>query len=89
MRYLIVEPDPDSDDNGIVVYNVMTRCKRLVVKVDNKDVIIERSGNKLLIKNNRGYVAKRITLKYPGDKPYVFYKKTTDETVEINAESLY
>jgi hypothetical protein len=86
MRYLIVEPDPDSD-NGIVVYNVMTSCKRLVVKVDNKDVIIERSGNKLLVKS--GYLAKRITLKYPGGKPYVFYKKTADETVEINAESLY
>jgi len=82
-----VEPDPDSDD--IVVYNVMTKCKRLVVNVEGKSIVIERSGNKLLIKNNGGYVAKRITLKYPGDKPYVFYKKTIDETVEINAESLY
>jgi hypothetical protein len=87
MRYLVVEPDPDSDD--IVVYKVMTKCKRLVVSVENKNIVIERSGNKLLIKSDRGYVTKRITLKYSGNKPYIFYKKTADETVEINAESLY
>ena len=84
---LIVEPDPESDE--IAVYAVMTRCKRLIVRVGDKEVIVERSKDKLVVKRDGAYITKRVTLKYPSKKPYLFYKKTIDGAVEIEAEALY
>jgi hypothetical protein len=86
-RLLIAEPDPDSDQ--ILVFSVMTRCKRLIVKVGDKEVVIERSKDKLVVKKNGAYTTRRVTLRYPSSKPYLFYTKTADGAVVIEAEALY
>ena len=85
---LIAEPDPENGEH-ILVFSVTTRCKRLVVKVGGKEVVVERSMNKLIVKRDGAYVAKRVTLKYPSNKSYLFYTRTADGTVEIEAEALY
>ena len=91
MQVLIVEPDPETADQ-IIVFSIMTRCKRLLVLVkadkEVKEVVIERFKDKLVVKNG-AYVAKRITIKYPSEKQYLFYRRTADGTVEIEAETLY
>jgi len=84
---IIAEPDPESE--GIAVYSVMAKCRRLFVKVGDKEVIVERSKDKLVVKRDGAYITKRVTLKYPSKKPYLFYKKTIDGAVEIEAEALY
>jgi hypothetical protein len=84
---LLVEPDPESE--LIAVYSVMTRCKRLIVKVGDKEVVIERSKDRLVVRKNGAYMAKRVTLKYPSSKQYLFYSRTEDGTVIIEAEALY
>jgi hypothetical protein len=84
---LIAEPDPESDE--ILVFNATTRCKKLVVKVCDREIVIERSKDKLVVKSDGAYTAKRVTLKYPSNKSYLFYKKTADGAVEIEAEALY
>jgi 3-methyladenine DNA glycosylase Mpg len=86
-RLLIAEPDPDSDQ--ILVFSVTTRCKRLIVKVGDKEVVIERSKDKLVVKKDGAYTTKRVTIRYPSNKPYLFYTKTADGVVEIEAEALY
>jgi hypothetical protein len=85
-RLLIAEPDPDSDQ--ILVFSVTARCKRLIVKVGDKEVVIERQKDRLIVKKDGAYTTKRVTIKYPS-KPYLFYTKTADGAVEIEAEALY
>jgi hypothetical protein len=85
---LIAEPDPE-DNEHVLVFSVMTKCRRLVVKVGDVEVVIERSRDKLIIKKNGAYITKRVTIRYPSNKPYLFYKRTADGTVEIEAEALY
>ena len=85
---LIAEPDPE-DGEHILVFSVTTRCKRLVVKIEGGEVVIERSKDKLIVKKDGAYTAKRVTLKYPSNKPYLFYTKREDGTVIIEAEALY
>jgi len=85
---IIAEPDPESEE--ILVFSVTTRCKRLIVKVGDKgEVIVERQRDKLIVRKNGAYTAKRVTLKYPSNKPYLFYTKREDGTVIIEAEALY
>ena len=84
---IIAEPDPESE--GIAVYSVMAKCRRLFVKVGDKEVVVERRKDKLIVKRDGAYTTKRATIKYPSEKPYLFYKKTADGTVEIEAEALY
>jgi hypothetical protein len=88
MHLLIVEPDPESEE--ILVFSVTTRCKRLVVKVGDKgEVIVERQRDKLIVRKDGAYTTKRVTLKYPKEKPYLFYTKREGGTVIIEAEALY
>ena len=85
---IIAEPDPESEE--ILVFSVTTRCKRLIVKVGDKgEVIVERQRDKLIVRKNGAYTTKRVTLKYPKEKPYLFYTKREDGTVIIEAEALY
>jgi hypothetical protein len=84
---LIVEPDPESDE--IVVFTVMQRCRRVLVKIGDKEVVIERSKDRLVVRKNGAYITKRVTLRYPREKSYIFYTKREDGTVEIEAEALY
>jgi hypothetical protein len=86
MHLLIVEPDPESDE--ILVFSVMAKCKRLVVKVGEGEVVVERQRDKLVVKKDGAYAAKRVTLKYPSSKPYLFYKRV-DGVIEVEAEALY
>jgi hypothetical protein len=88
MHLLIVEPDPE-DGEHILVFSVTTRCRRLIVRAGDKEVVVERSKNKLIVKRDGVYATKRVTLKYPSNKPYLFYTKREDGTVEIEAEALY
>jgi tRNA-binding EMAP/Myf-like protein len=84
---LIAEPDPESEE--ILVFSVTTRCKRLIVKVGDKEVVVERQRDKLIVRKDGAYTTKRVTLKYPKEKPYLFYTKREDGTVIIEAEALY
>jgi tRNA-binding EMAP/Myf-like protein len=84
---IIAEPDPESDE--ILVFSVTTRCKRLLIKVGDKEVVVERQRDKLIVKKDGAYMTKRVTLKYPSNKSYLFYTRTADGTVEIEAEALY
>jgi len=85
---IIAEPDPE-DGEHILVFSVTTRCRRLIVKVGDKEVVVERSKNKLVVRKDGVYTAKRVTLRYPSNKPYLFYTKREDGTVIIEAEALY
>ena len=85
---MIVEPDPEQE-GWVVVFSVMTKCRRLLVKVGDKEVVVERRKDKLVVKRDGAYTTKRATIKYPSTKEYLFYKRTADGTVEIEAEALY
>ena len=85
-QILIAEPDPESDE--IIVFSITTKCRRLVVKVGDKEVVVERQKGRLVVRKDGAYTTKRITMRYP-NKPYLFYTKREDGTVIIEAETLY